>query len=427
MIRYLFGGAKDLEYFYITTTTAGNFYNSGLGVDSENNIYVGSSSISGSNSYPVVSKFNSNGSLSWRRTILTNTAVIPASNIVVGPDGNVYCVSSLGGNHTVVKIDSSGTFVFARSFNANEDFPLGITLDPAGNIYMYGYADNTTSGANYYATIVKFNSSGVYQWHKFLNSAGTDAFTGVSFDSSLNVYAVGQYNQTTESDGLIVKFDTNGNILFQKNYFSGTASQVFIDGKVETNNLYVCGYTQANSTAGKDAYIAKLDLNGNYVWQKTLTSNFGIQFNLLYLNSGDIYVAGEYNNEILLLKYDNNGNILWQRRLYNSSASAGTESVNFIEINNNRLLIAASFGYSFDTRRGGLVFSLPIDGSKTGTYTTASYGNFVYTTLSLTGADVTLSVGTTSLTVLTNAFSDSSPTYTLNSTATYTDTVTLIP
>lgn len=122
---------------------------------------------------------------------------------------------------------------------------------------------------------------------------------------------------SSESKGLY-KYDTNGNLIWQFNFFEGLpngeySSYSFLDSEVDENdNIYTLlnfdGLsTQINDiTINKGVSLLKIDSNGNLVWSKKISSLVSeTDINLLYKNN-NIYVLGNFvktvniNDEISL-------------------------------------------------------------------------------------------------------------------------------
>jgi hypothetical protein len=74
--------------------------------------------------------------------------------------GNVYFGGYHNSDNYFVKLNSSGTLQWARSFGGGQGFPQHGAVDSAGNVYV-GY-NNGTLGH-----LVKFNSSGTVQWQRY--------------------------------------------------------------------------------------------------------------------------------------------------------------------------------------------------------------------------------------------------------------------
>jgi len=124
-----------------------------------------------------------------------------------------------------------------------------------------------------------------------------------------------------------VKYSASGVIVWNKEY-SGT--QMYNQDIVATIDGYViCGTDWATYF---DGYYAKVDLQGNLVWEKYYPSDDSRSFNSV-INSGDdgyvftgkIDTTG-YPSQATIMKTDNNGNILWEKRyLMNGIGAVGIE------------------------------------------------------------------------------------------------------
>jgi hypothetical protein len=156
-------------------------------------------------------------------------------------------------------------------------------------------------------------------------------------------------------DGVIVKYDKNKKIIFEKKYDTGFYERfqsvvVTKDGYIVVGNIEK--YDEINVNGVSNAFIAKYDFNGNILWDKKFNPTTANEFNKIisvsdgYIVVGrthvirkDIYEcesnvpdenyegepAEDYEEEdscsyvdtgkdnALIVKYDFNGNILWQK------------------------------------------------------------------------------------------------------------------
>ena len=90
--------------------------------------------------------------------------------------------------------DSSGTIVYSHN-----DAGTGVTVDSSNNIYVTGSTSKVIVGSNTSyggvdTVLVKYNSSGAKQWAKQLGTSGHDYGQGVTADSSGNIYVTGKTN-----------------------------------------------------------------------------------------------------------------------------------------------------------------------------------------------------------------------------------------
>src|SRR5690554_1841673 len=225
----LFNGLNaqlDVEYEWVETT--GQFSGSSseqvhdIAVDGNNNVYaIGnkggainywngnfvSSGHKGSSDI-WITKFDENQNFLWN-TNIGSSGIDDGNSIDVDADGNVYITGQ-----------------FQRTTGGCEFGYKGFT-DPNGTIL------NPSTGTNI-GFVAKLNTNGVFQWIKTFEG-GTCFPYSISVDPNGYVYTTGRFTGTVDFD-------------------PGTG----------TNNLTNSGYSN-------DAFISKLDNDGNFVWAR----NFG--------------------------------------------------------------------------------------------------------------------------------------------------------
>ncbi len=221
--------------------------------------------------------------------------------------------------------------------------------------YLYFDSINAVDkNSNYYVTVGS-NNSNVKHYEKarvstynkkrekkkeFLYNIGyNSAFFGVSFDQD-NIVAVGSYEKTIKEHkdsrrrALIVKYDLNGNIIFQKD-FQVLDNSKFTNIKIVDDGYLVTGQSiYQNTTVDKKeggAVLAKYDKEGNLLWTKMYGSNKFAKFSDLLVVDDYIYTVGVDENHIgILCKYDIGGNIIECGR-YEDVGDFGFSSVAFFD------------------------------------------------------------------------------------------------
>jgi hypothetical protein len=256
----------------------------------------------------------------------------------------------------VTRVDDFGFVYTTGIFNGTVDFDPS----PTGVFIM------STSGTNS-SFILKMDSSGNFIWAKKFN--GNNCYI-TSFDVDTNIYLVGQYQDSTDFDPdtlntyylmdtaiFITKLSLNGDFIWVKNIKADNASNIEIDNNsnlliIGSNSHSVVDFNPSptdtfNLTTGAPdgqssfAYLLKLDLDGNFYWVKKFdgslnfkdisidgndnifaTGNFyhTVDFNpndtltnsLTYSNSG---VLGDY----FILKLNSNGVFKWVNTINTTS------------------------------------------------------------------------------------------------------------
>lgn len=367
---------------WLETLTGVTFRGYGVATNSSNDIFVnGISNVTRSGL--AVAKFDSKGTIQWQRR-LTASYAANGYSCVLDSSSNVYLVggsATTSGGAIVAKYDTNGTIQAQNQYNDAVTYSgvsaPAIDIDSSGNVYVCGQGLHTATGF-YRGFIFKLNSSLNITWQKEIGEInGNVYFTGVTVDSSGNVYAVGWSNQWRNIS--LLKYNSAGTLQFQVDFGPFNAfypSKLKLDA---SGNIYILSQSSP--------IIAKLNSSGVVQWQRSLSSsNF---YDLSLDSSGNIYVVGDNNltgnSEYIIAKYDGSGVIQWQRRLGTTGTSDTAYGVSVDSSGN--IVVNGYFG-------GGsaLLARLPADGSKTGTYTVGA-STFVYAASAATDAAGTMAAG----------------------------------
>lgn len=241
----------------------------------------------------------------------------------------------------ICKLDVDGNFLWARHFEGPAEENLGsIATDFLGNIYATGYFSgsvdfnpgievfNLTSAGFNDIFICKLDKDGTFVWGKNMGGTESDRSSSISTDFEGNVYTTGVFEETADfdpgngsfnltsvgsGDVFISKLDTNGDFVWAK----GFGSIYFDFGASITNdiygNIYSTGYFRETvdfdpgeeimnlTTIGwEDAFISKLDVNGEFVWTKQIGGQGShVSPNKIVIdNSGNIITTGVFDGDI---------------------------------------------------------------------------------------------------------------------------------
>jgi len=169
------------------------------------------------------------------------------------------------------------------------------------------------------AKISIYNAKFEKKYEKLYNIGYNSAFFGVVIDDK-SIVAVGSYEKEEAEHNdlirraLIVKYDFDGNVLFEKDFklldnsrFTGIVC--LEDGYLVTGQS-VYKSTKIGSNEG-GAVLIKYDKDGNLLWSKTYGNNKNSVFNDLVVVDGNIYTVGTSDTHVgVLCKYDSEGNLI---------------------------------------------------------------------------------------------------------------------
>ncbi|HRE41668.1 MAG TPA: choice-of-anchor J domain-containing protein [Ignavibacteria bacterium] len=306
--------------------------------DNSGNVYIGSL-LDGINLYDYQTvKLNSSGDTLWSATYNGSANFYDIiKDIVVDNLGNVYVTgisrdAITNDDVVTIKYNSIGQQLWLKKFSINNNSQESgeiLKIDNSGNIYVLGFVYEQGGINTTKVLLLKYTSSGNLIWSK--TYAGTNQYDMTQyfdFDDSGNIYAVGsRYDLNGQIDMLLIKFDSEGNFLWEATHNS-PYNNVDYGNKVcitDDNSIYIGG-TIYNNDFISDMCLIKFDSSGNKIWVRTYNGNLNSDDNLNNLesdNNGDIFISGttvtfieeeqyKYSDNIVI-KYDNNGNIIWNK------------------------------------------------------------------------------------------------------------------
>ena len=323
-------------------------------------------------------------------------------SIAVDANGNNYVTGSFSGSSTfgtttltssgdkdifVAKIDHNGNWLWANQAGGiSYDYGRGIAVDDNGNSYITGEFEESatfgtttlTSSGSYDIFVAKLDSSGNWLWAKQAWGIGEDVGFSIAVDAKGNSYITGvfiesaNFGTTTltssgDYDIFVAKLDINSNWLWAKQ--AGGTDDDYGNGiAVDANgNSYVTGYFSESATFGTttltssgdiDIFVAKLDSSGNWLWANQAGgTNCDYGHGIAVDDNGNSYIIGNFLEsanfgittltssgyyDIFVAKLDINGNWLWAKQAGGTSYDFG----NSIAVDTNRNVYVTGFFYS---------------------------------------------------------------------------------
>ena len=248
-------------------------------------------------------------------------------------------------------------------------------------------------------------------WVKHLGASG-EGFTGVSMviDSNKAVIIAGDFRGTADFDEgpgvfnmtsngdqdlFITEYDSAGNFHWAKHLGGLQGDQVRQMKLDKHGNIVIMGMYQGtmdmdpgpgtvNATAvGSDAFVIKLDNNGNYIWSKQWQvysiNTMEIDINNNILLGGDfggpadfdpgpgVYTltAGNIYNDFFIFKIDENGNFKWAKQMPNQN-TASMQELTMTSDSKGAIYMAGNFTQSLDFDPGVGNYILTSNGDNDG-------------------------------------------------------------
>ncbi len=304
----------------------------------------------------------------------------------------------------VAKMDANGNWLWAtKAGGSSQDSGEAIVIDNDYNCYVTGKFKVTASFGSYSLTssgardifVAKMDTNGNWLWATQAEGSDWEGGYGIANDNTDNYYVTGYFRDTVnfgtvtltssgERDIFVAKMDANGNWVWATKA-GGSDGEDETGFKITTDNQsnsYVTGIFEGTAYFGSysltssgegDIFVAKMDVNGNWLWATKAGGNY--QDNGLGIaidNDYNCYVTGQFLatvsfgsysltssglEDIFIAKIDTNGNWVWVTKAGGSSGDSG-------------------YGITTDNGGNSYVTGIFQDTASFGSYSLTSSGNW---------------------------------------------------
>ena len=357
-----FGGVKSDKGISIGTDSLGfiyisGFYNTSADFDQIN---LTNNNANGTNKENFIAKLDSTGAVLW---------AIPGGNqssgccddralgMHVTPGGDVFITGTFWSSYKLGVNGAPGTLSVPGSQQNNHDNSLLAKIDKNGiPQWVIGFgSDNTAGGCPYpiydaddHSYDVKVDADGFIYVTGFFSGYSAE-FDGLSIANP-------NWGNDCQPMGYIGKLDPNGNWLWADKFDGIEDVRGSRDNRLaidQFSNIYVVGGFENTGNYGPfsitsngawDAFIFKMDKDGNWLWAKNVGSNKDDRVNSIAIDvCDDVYITGEYRNpmvfpganasngtdtlshkksrDVFVAKMNNQGDWKWAKR----ARSSGTD------------------------------------------------------------------------------------------------------
>jgi hypothetical protein len=357
-------------------------YGNDIAVDPQGNLYVtgsfGGTSTFGTNTLTstggndlFVAKLDGGGNWLWAIQASSSTMAVEGTGIVLGQDSNLYVTGYFGGTASfdgislpsegqtdafVAKLDADGNWLWAiGAGGSSQDQGIDLALDPSGNVFIAGtFAGNASFGPTSITSqgssdvfVAKLDSAGNWLWAQGAGGSYIETLGGITVCSGGNAYLTGYFSESAEfgaatltssgsADVYVASVSGTGVWLWAKKA-GGSADDIgcsivldpsfnlLVTGEFGGTGLF--GTTSLTSAGNQDVFVAKLDIQGNWIWaQRGGGSSNETGWDLATDAGGNVYLAGYFTGtsligsttlvssgylDILAAALDGGGNWLW--------------------------------------------------------------------------------------------------------------------
>ncbi len=344
------GGSNDDTLFGASLTNDGGYVVAGYSNSTNNSFSINHGSSDG-----YIVKLNATGTVEWQK-LVGGSLDDSFSNVISTSDGGIMAIgytksndfdvtSNYGGNDVfLVKMNQQGDIVWTKTYGG-ADNEVGNAIEET-NLGGYIIAGTTTSntfngntvddfdGTNSF--LLKIDADGNIQWVKTYGSNSNDSCRDViqCTDGGYATANITNANNFAGSIGYhsiwVFKTNETGELLWQKVYgdildWTYSLQQTSDNGFIVSGNT-VSGSSIPGGHGAEDAFLIKLDMNGDLQWQycyggsareyaldvfETTDGNYIFTGGASSQNNGQVS-GNQGSSDYWVAKTDANGTIIWQ-------------------------------------------------------------------------------------------------------------------
>lgn len=296
-------------------------------------------------------KLSANGDFLWLRNFnnMVNENKMTMHDIAVDQDYGLFITGSLKGtvdlnlnegefayhssdqNHDayLIGMDLEGEHQWAKLIHSDGDLiPRSITIDQQGNV-LYSMTGgelisiedeegNIEEQVQNTFSVYKYNASALLEWSHTIITAtsSSNKHKEIACDLDGNVYVTGHFSNETDFDpegtmsvidvgenitSYVYKLSASGDFLWVNTLEDEEELSVYVRAMDVSNDgyLYLAGFYSYESTMSTDAFLSKLDLNGNLIWTEIWGGEFPVYADLVKLTADNsILLTGEFQGHV---------------------------------------------------------------------------------------------------------------------------------
>ncbi len=273
-----------------------------------------------------VKKIDRNGDTIWTKS--KNSSILDyVKAIIQTPDGG-FVLSGFNkpygqdgpDNAAFVKLDKDGNIVWnVTTLKQVDEAPNAIIKNSQGQFFYIGHLFLKNS-SHFIAYMGLIDQNGDTLWRKsFVNNYTTDAQSVIEVKDG--GYVITGYKDVSGNgnfDAWVAKVDKGGNLLWEKTY--GGVMEDSGHKVIETpdNHYIILGETDSQGSGGSDVWIFEIDSAGKVIWEKTYGGKEDDKgFSLIRTYDGGYLIGattksyGSGSLDAWLIKIDSDGNYQW--------------------------------------------------------------------------------------------------------------------
>lgn len=363
-------------------------------IDNQVSTNIGSSDV-------WIFKINEQGVMEWDLTV-GDTLWDDSRKAIQSNEGDFLILSRSQKEETsddflLTKVDQQGNLIWNQEYGGSKnELPLTI-LESIDGYFLIGSSESsdlmvTSNNGEVDYWIIKIDKNGNKLWDKNYGGKGSEVATASIFTEDGNIIVIGRALNIDPSDNngnyWMIKIDTNGNIIWDKNYGGSEIDNPTQIIELENSDFLITGYSSSidgdlNSNYGdNDFWILQLSADGNIKNSLSFGGSNSDRLTHIAASGNKILLAGHSSSNDLDIASNNGNTDIWFGELGITTSifelqqnkepavypNPANHSVN-IELSNDEILKTVEF-YNIDGQilKKGFSSNLSVSELTTGNY-----------------------------------------------------------
>ncbi len=196
----------------------------------------------------------------------------------------------------LMEAGSDGQFHWMQHYNSrSESVHKHIQLGDGGFL-IFGHTEPVVDSWDMW--LVRTDSLGNFLWAEAYGGEGNEYGRDVISTNDGDYILVGRTNSVGNGnyDAYILKVDQNGNVIWEET-FGGTENEEYIAVTCMGEYIIAVGYTESFGAGGKDGVISIYSYSGNLLESLYAGGQYDDQYNSIITDIDNIYIGGEREND----------------------------------------------------------------------------------------------------------------------------------
>ncbi len=223
----------------------------------------------------------------------------------------------------LLRLDSRGRDTWNRTFGgAGIDGFLSLAKLSDGSLAMGGVNRSTGSGLAD-AWVISLDRKGIEKWERTIGGDGRDMVLAIAATNGDGLVLAGltqSQGKRLDDDLLVGRLDGKGNLLW-KHALGGsqndTATSIVV---LPDDEILLAGFTRSKGRGRADAWILRLNGQGKVLWERTFGgSGFDIPWSIAlvadggFIFTGETGAGGRQGRDAWVMRLDAQGDPLWEK------------------------------------------------------------------------------------------------------------------